>query len=169
MKTETVSRPEARAEFDRASAGADEAFDEATLPALVHPVLTVEPSAWLTIMDGVAEAAHRRDRILDGAGATFAQARSEAWLERDPFTNAPGEKRDRQSIKAWSEFTEVVTTAWADFNGVREEAWSSFNSAKAPAWRAYYEVEAVAKEARDLAIAEALAEYKRVTGEDYRP
>ena len=63
----------------------------------------------------------------------------EAWLGRDPFTNAPGEKRDRQSIKAWSEFTELVTTAWADFHGVREETWGSFNRAKAPAWSAYDE------------------------------
>jgi hypothetical protein len=160
---------EARAEFERASARADEAFDEATLPALVHPVLTVEPSAWLTIMDGIAEEAHRRDRILDGAWATFDHARSEAWLERRPFTNMPGEMRDRQSIKAWGEFMQVVATAWADFHGVREEAWSTFNSAKAPAWKAYDEVEAVAEEARDLAIADAIAEYKRVTGEDYRP
>ena len=159
----------ARAGFERARARADEAFDEATLPALVHPVLTVEPSAWLTSMDGVAGAAHGRARILDRAWAAFAQARSEAWLERRPFSNMPGEMRDRQSIKAWGEFMQVVATAWADFHGVREEAWSTFNSAKAPAWRAYDEVEAVAEEARDLAIAHALAEYKRVTGEDYKP
>ena len=159
----------ARAGFERASARADEAFDEATLPAQVHPVLTVEPSAWLTIMEGVAEEAHGRDLILDGAWATFVQARSEAWLLTDPFTNAPGEKRDPQSIKAWSEFTELVTSAWADFHGVREEAWRRFRKANAPAWSAYDAVEAVAEKARDRAIAQALAEYKRRTGEDFRP
>ena len=52
---------------------------------------------------------------------------------------------------------------------MREEAWSKLNRAKAPAWREYAAVEAVAEKARDRAIAQALAEYKRRTGEDFRP
>ena len=40
---------------------------------------------------------------------------------------------------------------------MREEAWSKLNRAKAPAWREYAAVEEIADEARDRAIAEALA------------
>ena len=52
---------------------------------------------------------------------------------------------------------------------MREEAWSKLNRAKAPAWREYAAVEEIADEARDRAIAEAVAGYKRETGEDYLP
>ena len=65
------------------------------MPALVHPVLTVETSAWLTGMEGVGGAAHRRDRILDGAWATFAQkTQRQKWTTGTHFTPNHRDKAD---------------------------------------------------------------------------